>query len=74
MRYLLSVLGVCIGVFLCLNVNFRKNYKNKSYISLVNIEALANEGEDDEVKIVCYYKGSLDCPTSPEKVKLIYTY
>jgi hypothetical protein len=72
MKYFLSALVVCITVYLCLSIQFQKNDVGKAFINLANIEALANEGENEEVKVKCRYLGSLDCPNSIEKVKYIH--
>lgn len=70
MKKLLILIGVCLTLVLCLNIDIQRNKieNGKLTLTMNNIEALA-DSEDDTPG--CYYLGSLDCPKDAIKVKYI---
>lgn len=62
-----SFIVVAALIIACINISIDRN-NNESVISFDNVEALAN-GEDPRYS--CLYFGTLDCPPSPIKVKII---
>ena len=60
-------LSVLIGFNVTIGI---ENLNKESYITLKNIEALADTGES--VGYYCLYIGSVDCPTNGIKVQAVW--
>ena len=46
--------------------------KSQDTLLLQNVEA--EESEKDHSQIQCYWRGSVDCPVSHDKVEVVYEY
>ena len=46
--------------------------KSQDTLLLQNVEALASGEEPSQIQ--CYWRGSVDCPVSHDKVEVVYEY